>query len=347
MPDIVAHTAQATASEEGATMRLRLDPSDEYMHPLTSEERFNESVYFNCYDPKQRIGAWFRLGNRPNEGYAEMTVCVYLPGGEVGFMFARPRIEGNDAFDAGGMRYEVDEPFKALRFSYQGKVARLTDPLQMRDPRKAFAEAPQADCDVALDLRGLSPMWGGELEMEEGDTPPQEMEFARGHFEQHIGARGRIALGDESWEVDAFGLRDHSWGPRSWQAPLWYRWLTCNAGPDAGFMVSIVASRNGRVRRAGMVFEDGRYTPIIDAKLEAEWVTDDYYQDRLRCIAQTPDREIEITGEVQAFIPLRNRRGEEMTRIGEGLTEYRWEGKTGYGMSEYLDQMTGGRPAGL
>ena len=34
------------------------------------------------------------MGNRPNEGYAEMTVCLYLPDGRVGFMFKRPHIEG-------------------------------------------------------------------------------------------------------------------------------------------------------------------------------------------------------------------------------------------------------------
>ena len=28
-----------------------------------------------------------------------------------------------------------------------------------------------------------------------------------------------------------------------------------------------------------------------------------------------------------------------MTRICEGMTEYMWDGKVGYGLSEYLDQM--------
>jgi hypothetical protein len=324
-----------------------MEPQDEYMHALEEAETFNESMYFNVYDPKVDVGAWFRIGNRANEGYAEMTTCLYLPGGIIGFMYARPQISNNDAFYAGGMRFDVVEPFKELRVTYDGRVARLTDPLEMKDPRAAFASAPHVDCTVELAYRGLSPMWGGEPTFDEGEKRPEGMEFARGHYEQHVGARGRIVCGDDEWEIDGYGLRDHSWGPRSWQAPYWYRWLTCNAGPDDGFMVSIVASRDGKVRRSGIVFEKGGYTPILDAKLETSWTDSDGYQEGIRCIARTPDREIEIAGKVMSFIPLRNRREGQTTRIGEGLTEYTWEGKTGYGLSEYLDQIEDGRPVGV
>ena len=66
-------------------MALRLDPEDEYMHELGPEPNFNESMYFNIYDPSVRLGGLFRLGNRANEGYAEMTTCIYLPDGRVAF----------------------------------------------------------------------------------------------------------------------------------------------------------------------------------------------------------------------------------------------------------------------
>ncbi len=95
-----------------------------------------------------------------------------------------------------------------------------------------------------------------------------------------------------------------------------------------------------------MIFENGGYTPITDAKIETEWTSDDRYHDRIRCIAQTPDREVEIEGRVLSLIPLRNRREERVTRISEGLTEWRWEGKVGYGLSEYLDQIEDGQPVG-
>ena len=327
---------------EAPSLNLRLEPADEYMHALEADRTFNESMYFNFFDPAAGVGGFFRLGNRANEGYAEMTVCLYLADGSVGFMFGRPEISDNDSFDAGGLRFEVREPFERLGVAYEGKLALLADPLAMKDPKFAFGEARHVDCSVALDYRGLSPMLGGEPF---GETDLSSS-FARGHYEQHVGARGRIGVGEVSSEIDGFGLRDHSWGPRSWQAPRWYRWLTCNAGAEHGFMVSVIATADGAVRRSGVVFEDGAYTPIVDAELATATAGEDRYHDLIRCLARTAEREIEITGAVRSLIPLRHRREGMMTRISEGLTEYSWEGRTGFGLSEYLDQIEDGRPVG-
>src|SRR5829696_6088583 len=96
-------------------MAVRLDESDEYMHELGPESNFNESMYINCFDPAQGVGGWFRMGNRANEGYAEMTVCLYVPGGpngrRVAFMFERPPIEGNERLDAAGLTWTMVRPF--------------------------------------------------------------------------------------------------------------------------------------------------------------------------------------------------------------------------------------------
>ena len=50
------------------------------------------------------------------------------------------------------------------------------------------------------------------------------------------------------------------------------------------------------------------------------------------------------------LIPLRNRRttpeGEQLvTRISEGMTEWSCNGMTGYGLSEYLDQIIDAAPS--
>ncbi len=46
-----------------------------------------------------------------------------------------------------------------------------------------------------------------------------------------------------------------------------------------------------------------------------------------------------IEAEVMGFVPLRNRRSEQVTYIGEGMTRYTLDGeRIGYGLSEYLDQ---------
>ena len=149
---------------------VKLEPEDEYTHAPDKSLNYNESMYFNLFDHKQRIGSWFRLGNRPNEGYAEMTCCIYLPDGTVGFMFGRPSILDNNSFDAGGMIFEVVDPFKRLKVDYKGKVLLLSEPQQMMNPKEAFKSNPTVDCEVSLDIKGESPMFGGETLKKDGSS---------------------------------------------------------------------------------------------------------------------------------------------------------------------------------
>jgi hypothetical protein len=332
--------------------RVILEPEDEYCHKPDTAKNYNESMYFNVFDPAKKIGGWFRLGNRVNEGYAEMSACLYLPDGRVGFMFNRAQIDNNDELNAGGMRFEVIEPFKRLRVTYDGKILLLDHPLEMAHPSRAFKNNPLVDCKVDLDYRGIAPMYGGRPVQADGSDIPidPEKSFAKAHYEQHVVAKGSFEIAGRRWEVDGFGLRDKSWGPRYWQSVSWYRWLPMSFGNDFGMMISIIGSDDGAVRRSGMVLRRGEYAMIHDARIESEW-DENWYQTTFRTWARTDEREYEVAGKVISMIPLRNRRrgddGTELvTRITEGMTEYTCDGRTGYGLSEYLDQIVDGRPVG-
>jgi hypothetical protein len=341
-----------------ARMGVRLDPSDEYMHELGPESNFNESMYINIFDPASRLGGWFRIGNRANEGYAEMTVCLYLPDGRVGFMYKRPPIDNNDRFDAGGLTWTMVTPFEELRVDFVGKVVILDEPKQMANPREAFKNNPYAECEVHLTFTGLGrpSMFGGEPD-EPHETPGEE--FAKGHYEQLIQGTGTVRVGTEEWEISGGGLRDHSWGPRYWQAPWYYRWLTANFGSDLGFMASRVAKKDGPGTRGGFVWEDGKMHYCDHCEISTVTEGDDSYHERVTGTLRSSrsDREWTFTGEVMNLIPLRNRRQTPdgdwlMTRISEGMTEWKMtsgdhEGRLGYGLSEYLDQIIGGQPVGL
>jgi hypothetical protein len=334
-------------------IKIRLEPQDEYMHPLEEAKNFNESMYFNVFDASDKpLGGWFRVGNRPNEKYAEMSCCIYLPDGSVGFMYRRPEISDNNAFDAGGMKFEVIEPFKKIKVTYDGKVCLLKKPFEMANPKKAFTENPMEKCRVEIDYTGVSPMYGGEPVNEDGSPIKQKAEeaFARGHYEQHIHGKGFFLVGDQKYEIDGFGLRDHSWGPRYWQNIYWYRWLPMNFGSDFAMMVSVITQADGTQRMGGMVLRDNEYINITEAKITTQWDDNDYQTD-FKVWAKTDEREYDIDARVLSLIPLRNRRqspdGEWLnTRITEGMTEYRCDGKIGYGMSEYLDQIVDGKAVG-
>lgn len=321
------------------------------MHPPDDLVNFNESVYANAWDASSRMGGWMRLGNRVNEGYAELSVCLYLPDGRVACQFQRPKIGDNGAFEAGGLSYSVSEPFEALEMNYEGELLVLEDPEALRDPAKMFETAPRAEGAVHYEIRGVSPMHGGEP-----TTPEQEQlmyygpQFSRGHFNQHIGVRGSIRVGDEEFPLDAYGWRDHSWGPRYWQVIWAYRLLLANFGPDRGFMLLKNIMPDGTSRRPGVLLIDGEYVEITDLDLRTEWSpTQD--PEAVWIGVRTESDTFEIEGRTITMAPLRNRRKTEdgellISRVAEAFTEWTWEGRTGYGIMEYIERVEDDTPVG-
>jgi hypothetical protein len=325
-------------------MPPRLEPKDDFTHVPSEESNFNESMYFNMYDPAARLGGFFRIGNRVNEGRAEMTACLYLPDGRVGFTFARPRISTNDRFDAGGMRFQVIRPLEELTISYDGPLTLLADPLEMSDPKEAFTNNPAVACSVDLRYTATAPPMGGERESTDERLGE---EFARAHYEQLVAASGSVVVGDQSWAVNGFGLRDHSWGPRSWQAPWYYRWLVGN-GAEFGFMGSRSYRRNGDVAQGGFIWDGGKLHLSDRCEIATTWTSEDDYHKVVDLTIFSGTKEWAIRGEVLNLIPLRNRRDDMVTRISEGLTEWKLaDGRVAHGLSEYLDQIVEGRPVGL
>lgn len=153
-----------------AERKVVLLEQDDLMHPNTGESNYNESAYYNFYDRERHVGGFARLGNRANEGYAEMTVCFYLPDHTVGFMFGRPKIENNLAHDAGGLKFQVVKPFEHHRVTYQGKLCILKNPLEMADPAAAFKSNPYAKANLEIDYHATAPGWGGEMREKSGDA---------------------------------------------------------------------------------------------------------------------------------------------------------------------------------
>jgi len=316
-----------------------LVPEDDYTHELGPEPNFNESMYFNFFDPRRRVGGFVRLGNRANEGRAEMTVALFLEAGRVLFAFKRAAIEHNEAFDAGGLRFEVIEPTEKLRSLYEGSVLDLEDPRAMSDPRRAFVSSPKRRVRLDLVHSAAGPMYGGSRSREEEGRKAED-QFAKAHYEQHMAVRGTLEIDGETLEIDGYGLRDHSWGPRHWQAIESYEWLTLNFGPDLGAMVSIIRRDADSERVGGVLLREGKLEKIEKARIEAEYEDNGLYHKALVAHLETSGGEqLEVRGEVLGFIPLRNRREGLVTHIGEGMTEWRLGDRVGYGLSEFLRQV--------
>lgn len=343
----------------GKNATIRLEPKDEYMHPIEAASNFNESMYINLFDHQQQCGGWFRVGNRPNEGHAEMSFCFYLPDGKVAFMFQRVDIDSNDALEAGGLKFEVIEPFKTLQVTYSGPVLLLTNPQDMEDPKTAFKNNPRVNASASITFHGMTPVYGGEAVDENGnpiEENPDEA-FARGHYEQHMSGSGCVTIAEQRFELSGFGLRDHSWGPRYWQNLYWYRWLPMVFNEQLAINVSIVTMANGRQNVWGMVYDtrnDGpaEYDLIEVGEMSSQLDEFDQAQSQQMQITTVSGRQYLIKGQSLALIPLRNRRQTDSgewrnTRITEAMSRFECDGLIGYGMAEYLDQMVDGKPVGI
>ena len=308
-----------------------IKPEDDYTHELGPEENFNESVYFNFFDAQQNRGGFIRMGNRANEGYAEMTVIVWNPDGSALFNYKKPEISHNDGWDAGGAKVEILEPAQRVRTTYDGKALYLADPRAMADPGKAFKENPRHSLIIDLEHVAVGPMYGHVGEPGDGNN------FARAHTEQHMRVTGTIRMGDEPAQpFTGWGLRDHSWGPRYWQATPSYRWITGNFGDDLGMVITTNGDGEGR----GLFHEGDELVRVTQAIVSTEYEADSQYHKSLSADLTLEDgRTRRLEGRVMGYIPLRNRRAGANTHVGEGMTEYTLDGeRIGYGLSEYLNQ---------
>ncbi len=314
-----------------------IQAKDDYTHPLGPESNFNESMYFNFFDRGKGLGGFLRVGNRANEGYAEATLCLFFPTGEVIFNYMRPQIDSNDAFDAGGIKFEVVEPLVKLRSTFEGGGVFLQHPEQMADPGQAFRENPHKRVSVDITHEAVGPVYGSTGA---GRTEDPEKAFARAHYEQHMRTTGSITIDGERFAVDGTGLRDHSWGPRHWQAIHSYRWLTCAFDEGFSLMVSEIRPDADTRNQNGVVIRDGKLERITKIDLASEFVPNTPHHRSMKAtLGLDSGEELQIEGAVKGFIPLRNRRAGMVTHIGEAMTEYRCAGRVGLGISEYLDQV--------
>ena len=324
-----------------------IEPADEFMHQPDASPNFNESVYVNFTDPSG-IAGWMRLGNRANEGYAELSVCLYLPDGRIACQFRRPKIADNSRFDAGGLAYRVEDPFRRVGMDYRGELLLVDDPAALRDPAGLFETAPKAEAEIRLDYTATSPIHGGVPARPEVE-PYYGRDFSLGHFNQHLTVTGSVRIGDHSWPIAGAGWRDHSWGPRYWQNIYFHRLFMANFADGGGLMLLKITDPTGRARRLGVVLAEGEYEEVLDFDLVTDW-TDEQEPSGYRLTVRTAKRSVQVTGEIIRLAPLRNRRkaGDTIlvSRIAEAYTRFTRDGVEGWGMTEYIERVEDGRLVG-
>lgn len=284
-----------------------LSSSDERIHPAGEGALWNDSMYFNCYDPTAEIGIVTRIGILPNQGQANALFFAVKNGDLAGL---HVRSEDHSAGDwddlsVAGVRYRVVEPF--------------------------------ARCRIMSDAPGLN----AEIEVIPF-TPPVAYHgahgnvtdaygVATGHYEQSCRIEGWIELNGDKHQVEGFGQRDHSWGIRDWAGVDWWYWVSPIFGED--FSLNVFKARGGgTTSEGGMLWLDGRVSRVVSADVELD-IDSDGRQQRARLSGKDTDgRAFEVQGDRVALVTLPV--GQAV--VDEAFFRFVMENRTGYGVFEYL-----------
>jgi hypothetical protein len=311
---------------------------DEFMHQATGDLSFNESMMFNFFDSTLHVGGFVRIGNRVNEGHAEMTFCVFLPDGELLLQWAKPSIDSNGRFDAAGLRFEVLEAGKQLTVSYEGPAVRLKNPMEMRNPGVALRSNPKVAVRLTLEISGIGPMIGSAT-----GNPAGSVIFLDGvgHYQQALVANGSLEAGGDGWQLRGmFGARDHSWGRRVWSSIYRDRSVWVTFGADLAFICCKTwLGRSVVPDTMGCVIEGDEVTPFTTLDFQSHFVPGTSYHDRVGIrIEDVRGRHFNLEGHVDSYVPLRHRAaGRETVFLGQAMTRFVFAERSSLGLSEYFD----------
>ncbi len=220
-------------------------------HPPEAEENWQESDCYWFFDAKAGIGGWQRIGYHPNRPQGQSAIFIYKIGGK---RFLRRQID-------------VD-----------GSRCRRTERGQTVGPASTTCVSPKVmrytydEPDASLSLEFVESFYEPRDWMT-GDGYKRETE--KGHLECGGRVRGKIRLGDQTYEVDALAHRDRSWGPRSVHGldVLWFSVGTL--GPDLSWAAMKVRyAETGQYAKVGFVARSGASSDLVDVDVNTTFASD-------------------------------------------------------------------------
>jgi len=364
MPDTAARSApRAAGAAKVATLSalysaykkakkvgVPLDEDAERLHPHSGDRDWNESYYFNFMDRSTGMGGYTRIGILPNQESDVGAMMLFAGGRRLLVAVEGGRVQADaGGLRIGGIRLERVEPLRRWRLIFEGEMLDIPYSRKMSAASAATAGTTRVDLDVTFE--GLAPCFDFK------DSDPRALaemiisartrmrdlgrvsRVSGEHYEQAGKCSGAIAVGGVENVLSGSGHRDHSWGIRDWSAPRLWTWLTAQFDGGPAFNLSRVAIESVDIFN-GFICRDGKNFPVRRATLETRFEDDGVTQRSLKLTMEdTGGKVIEVVGRVLTVIPLDLRARGHSTLVNEGLAEYSCEGRTAFGIAEYLHQM--------
>jgi hypothetical protein len=185
-------------------------PEDDLFHPRDDDPYWNESSWIAFRIPERGIGGMIYYYHRPN--------MAHSAGGPVLWDSS-----GSEIFDCLYWGWDTLQPLSPgadmNTFTFENSLTvNLVEPLQ--ELRIGYK---RQDCELDLTWRAI--MAPQEMKRREsGELNPGISDWIDdagsgslnvGHWEQPGRMTGTARIGEETFAVDCFSIRDHSWGPRA------------------------------------------------------------------------------------------------------------------------------------
>jgi len=283
-------------------------PDDEFHPPTTDDPFWTETCWFTFAVPGRRLSAQLYPFFRPNQGVCAAAAYAWDDTGDQPWnaRYAKnfwhlpiPDQPLSDIALPNGIRYRCVEPMSVYELAYL-------------DPDDGALE-------VELVFRGV--------------CPPNRL--GQSHLDQPGRYTGRIRLEGEDIDVDSFGMRDRSWGPRSQFGAT----LHSSGAVRGGYSYATASERDGVhaitmdfgggcIAIHGYVLRDGEYARVASGRREV-----------LQRRGGAPSSvALELTDERGRTL---RAEGRPVNRIGlhlnpnlftwNCLTEWTWDGGRGWG----------------
>jgi hypothetical protein len=318
-----------------------LQPHHDLAHPVEDDTAWSESYYFNAFDPGSDSGFFTRIGIRPNEGTMDVSMSIWLPGGELAeYRASRAQFEMVDTvLDVGAVRYQMIEPLQAWHLTMDAEA-----PARPCAPGGGPGRAVHITLDARFDA--LTPGIGTDGQARGAATSAEaavaSATVGKGHLEQAGRWTGWLEVDGQRYRWDgALGNRDRSWGPRRWGGPQMWRWFSINVGEAMHFGGIRLGTVAGDLHR-GWVWDDERATSVAEWRLRTELADDSVTHRVVHLeVEDKSGRTHVLRGDVQRVADIGRMAG---TLVNEGLTRWTYLGGpgepgVGYGICEYLHQL--------
>jgi hypothetical protein len=298
--------------------------STDLKHPAGKEKEWNESFYFNIYDPECDICLFMRIGLKPNMDERSAFCFIMMPDGSV-VGIKETTAQGDGALEVNGLRFTKIEDDRRWGLCFDGPMF------------TADGDAPrQVLVRFDLEFEARNEVFDYR-DCVDGEGERLSRQVASEHLEQFGRVVGSLRVGRDHYGIDGLGERDHSWGVRDWNAPKMWIWLTAQFSDRAAFNVTKLFVEGGEVT-AGFIHLNGKNVPLVRADVRTVLNADGGPCSLGLSLVDRVGGRHEVTANVLRAVqmPHPSRDGKMLTVMHETLAEYQWNGLTGYGIAEYL-----------